>query len=398
MAAPQSQPRKRAKRGPAQARARTKGRPPPRGGNGHFGSYIRALREKKNIGQRELARTLGISASYLNDIEKNNRVAPRPEITRAMAEVLEADLEKLFDLAGQSRNTIPADVDEIIANTPETVPLLRAIATYGLDGSQVIEMKETMMVSNTKVIILAAGMGLRLNPLTDDRPKCMLEFGGRTLLERQLDAYRACGIQNVSLVRGYQKEKINYDGLRYYENPDYEDNNVLNSLFYAEKELNDHVIVSYSDILFESAVVSRLLDSDHDISIVVDIDWKPYYVDRKDHPPEEAENVIFDANNYVVEIGKILTEKHDVHGEFIGMMKFTPRGAEIIKRHFHRAKALFWDKPFQRAEVFQKAYLTDMIQEMVALGVPIHCVIIERGWMEIDTVEDYEKALKYFDE
>jgi len=73
-------------------------------------------------------------------------------------------------------------------------------------------------------------------------------------------------------------------------------------------------------------------------------------------------------------------------------VKFSPRGAEKFKRHFHLAKQLFWDRPFQRAETFQKAYITDMIQEMVDLGVPIHCVIIERGWKEIDTVEDYEKA------
>ena len=53
---------------------------------------------------------------------------------------------------------------------------------------------------------------------------------------------------------------------------------------------------------------------------------------------------------------------------------------------------------FQRAEVFEKAYLTDMVQELVDLGVPVHTIIIERGWKEIDTVEDYEKALKEFEE
>ena len=145
-------------------------------------------------------------------------------------------------------------------------------------------------------------------------------------------------------------------------------------------------------------MVKRLLESEADISIVVDIDWRGYYVGRKDHPIEEAENVIFDANNEVVNIGKILTDKNDVYGEFIGMMKFSPRGAECFKRHFHRAKELYWDRPFQRAETFQQAYITDMIQDMVDLGVPIHCVIIERGWKEIDTVEDYEKALKEFQE
>ena len=77
------------------------------------------------------------------------------------------------------------------------------------------------------------------------------------------------------------------------------------------------------------------------------------------------------------------------------MMKLSPRGAEIFKKHFHNAKNLYWGKPFQRSHIFEKAYLTNMIQEMVDLGVSVHCTIIERGWREIDTVEDYENALRY---
>ena len=129
----------------------------------------------------------------------------------------------------------------------------------------------------------------------------------------------------------------------------------------------------------------------------MDIDWRGYYADRKDHPIDEAEKVIFDANNKVIKIGKVVTSKDEVYGEFIGMMKLSPRGAEIIKLHFNRTKTIFWDRPFQRAETFQKAYITDLIQDMVDLGMPIHCVIIERGWKEIDTVEDYEKALIEFE-
>lgn len=253
-----------------------------------------------------------------------------------------------------------------------------------------------MTSSNVKAIVIAAGLGSRLKGYTEDLPKCMLKFGEKTLLERQVDAYRECGIKNISVIRGYKKEKINYPNLRYYDNPEFENNNILNSLFYAEEELKGNVVVAYSDIIFDAAVVRRLLEAQSDISIVVDIDWRGYYVDRKDHPIEEAENVIFSTDNEVIKIGKILTEKDDVHGEFIGMMKFTPRGADIFKRHFHRAKQLFWDKPYQRAKVFQKAYITDIIQDMADLGVPIHCVIIERGWQEIDTVEDYEKAVQEF--
>ncbi len=247
-----------------------------------------------------------------------------------------------------------------------------------------------------KSIIIAAGMGNRLKPYTNDMPKCMLKFGGKTILERQLDVYKACNIKNIAIIKGYKQEKIKYSGIKYYINDNYQNNNILNSLFYAEEEIEGDVIISYSDILFENQVVERLLGSKKDISIVVDIDWRGYYVDRNDHPIEEAENVIFDAENNVIEIGKILTTKRDVHGEFIGMIKLTPRGSEIFKRHYKRCKKLYQGKPFQRAKSFEKAYLTDIIQEMVDLGVPIHCVIIERGWKEIDTVEDFKKALKEF--
>ena len=314
-----------------------------------------------------------------------------------MAKILDFDLERAYDLAGQLRNSLPTDIIEIIKENSETIPWLKAISTFGLTERQIRKIKDTMVADQTKVIIIAAGTGSRLQPRTEETPKCMLEFAGKTLLQRQLDAYRDCQLSNIALVRGYQKEKINYDGIVYYDNPDYENNNVLSSLFYAEPEIQGHVIVSYSDILFESHIVERLLQSEADISIVVDIDWQGYYVDRKGHPIEEAENVILGANNHVLEIGKILTGRNDVHGEFIGMMKFSPRGAEIFKKHFWRAKELFAGKPFQRAKLFEKAYLTDMIQEMTDLGTPIHCVIIERGWKEIDTIEDYEKAIANFE-
>ena len=362
-----------------------------------FGNYIRNLRLKKQIGQRELARKIGVSASYLNDIEQNKRPSPRVEVLEALTDVLEADIPTINDLAGLSKNDLPPDIFEFIRGSNELVSLLRLIKAYNLTDQEIMEFENFMNTSKAKAIIIAAGLGSRLKSYTDNLPKCMLKFGDKTLLERQIEAYRNCGINNISIIRGYKKEKINYEDLRYYENPDFENNNILNSLFYAEEELNGNVIVAYSDILFEASVVRRLLESQADISIVVDIDWRGYYDGRKEHPIEEAENVIFNANNEVLKIGKILTEKDDVHGEFIGMLKFTPRGAEIFKKHFHRAKEIYWDKPYQRAAIFQKAYITDIIQDMADLGVPVHCVIIERGWKEIDTVEDYQNALKEFE-
>ena len=71
-------------------------------------------------------------------------------------------------------------------------------------------------------------------------------------------------------------------------------------------------------------------------------------------------------------------------------------GAEVFKRHFHQAKKEYWGRPFQGSATFEKACLTDLFQEMTDLGTAVLCVTIERGWKEIDTVEDYEKAVKAF--
>ena len=363
-----------------------------------FGTYIRSLRLYRGFGLRELARQLGISAPYLSDLEKDKRGAPPVDLVRVIVKILDADSENIYDLAGKSRNTIASDIEDLLIAKPEIVSLLRSANFFNLSKQQILEIKETMTSLNTSVIIIAAGLGSRLKKYTDNLPKCMLDFAGKTLLQRQIEAFKINGLNKISVIRGFKKEKINYPDLTYFENKEYKNNNILNSLMYAEEALNGHVIVSYSDILFEKEVVKRLMESEHDISIVVDIDWRGYYINRKDHPINEAENVIFDANNNVVEIGKIHTGKHDVHGEFIGMLKLSPRGSEIFKKHFHRAKDLYWNKPFQRAKIFQKAYITDMIQDMTDLGVPIHCVIIERGWKEIDTEEDYINALKSFEE
>ena len=363
-----------------------------------FGEYIKKMREIRRIGLREMARLVEISPPYLSDIEKNKREAPSKEVIIKINSILETNLEHLFDLAGLNPKKIPPDLPEIIKEYPALPKLIRAVKNKSMSNDQVLKIAKELEGNRMKAIIIAAGMGTRMQHLTQDIPKCMIKFGGRTIIERQFEALTSYGITDISLIKGYKKETINYPGIKYYINDNYENNNILNSLFYAEEEMDDEVIISYSDILYEKEVVERLLESRKDISIVVDIEWREYYKDRKDHPIEEAENVIFDAENKVVEIGKIFTKKHDVHGEFIGMMKLTKRGTDIFKKNFHRVKELFWGKPFIKAATFEKAYLTDMLQDLVLLGVDVHCVIIKRGWKEIDTVEDYKNALKAFEE
>ena len=362
----------------------------------NFGQYIRRLRIEQKIGQRDLAKKIGIAPSYLNDIEKSKRAAPKQDVIKKIAIILMTNVNDLNDLAGISKNEIAPDINEYIKNNQNIISLLRSIKNNHLSNDQISDINNLINKDKTKALIVAAGLGSRLKNHTEKKPKCMLDFGGKTLLQRQLDSYKENGIKDISLIRGYRKEKIKYKGIKFFENSDYKNNNILNSIFYAEKIINGNIIISYSDILFEPLVVKRALESNHDISVVVDIDWRGYYVGRKDHPISEAENVIFNSNNEVEKIGKINTGKDDVHGEFIGMIKLSNRGTEIFKQHFNRLKNIYWNKPFQRSKIFQKAYLTDFIQELVDIGVKVHCVIIESGWKEIDTVEDYQKALVGF--
>ena len=361
-----------------------------------FGSLIRSTRIKKGIGQRELASKIGLSASYLNDIEKEKRTAPKIDIIKKISSVLVIDFNYLSDLAGISKKTIAPDINDFIIKNPKIISLIRVMQENNFKNEQIKTIENLINKKKTKALIIAAGLGSRLKKHTKELPKCMLDFGGKTLLQRQLDSYKKNGIKDISLIKGYKKEKINYKGIKYFENTDYQNNNILNSIFYAEEVIHGNIIISYSDILFDPSVVERIMKSNHDISVVVDIDWRGYYVGRKDHPISEAENVIFNSNNEVEKIGKINTGNEEVHGEFIGMIKLSNRGTEIFKEHFHRLRKLYWNKPFQRAKIFQKAYLTDFIQELVDIGIKVHCVIIESGWKEIDTVEDYKKALVGF--
>lgn len=241
-----------------------------------------------------------------------------------------------------------------------------------------------------KAIIIAAGMSSRLMELTDDKPKCMLEIGGKTILQRQIETFHQCGIEDIVVIRGYKKEVINYTGVKYAYNQNYRRNNILESMMYAESEMDDEFIVTYSDILYEKEIVEKLLESKEDISLVVDTDWISHYKDRSQHPIEEAEKVEVKKNR-VTKISKVLNP-NEAYGEFIGLAKFSKKGAEILKKNYHRVKKKLGDKLFHSAPSVEKAYLTDMLQELIDKGYKISNVDIKDKWMELDTIEDFQKA------
>ena len=244
-----------------------------------------------------------------------------------------------------------------------------------------------------KAIILAAGEGSRLGDICKGKPKCLISIEENSLLEIQINTLHACGIEDITVVRGYEADKIDVPGLNYYDNTGYAETNMLASLFCAREQLNNDVLVLYSDILYEEQVVRRLIESTHDIALGVMVNWKESISQRDEVALGELEMVYFDSENRLCQIGKRSNEEFETQGQFVGMMKCSGRGAEILKKNYDRLGKHYSGKAFGQADVFEKASLADLLQDMTDLGVLLHSVILERGWIEIDTPEDYQRAI-----
>jgi len=246
-----------------------------------------------------------------------------------------------------------------------------------------------------KAIIVAAGPGSRLMPITNEKPKCLLDVGGKTILERALGALGENGVEDIVVVKGYKSHLIDYPDVTYCHNPEFRKNNILRSLFYAEDEMNDDFIFSYSDILYSREIVARLIGSEADVALIVDVNWIRTYEGRDQHPISEAELVKVE-NGRVVKIGKEVVKPEEAYGEFIGLAKFTKSGAETMRAAYRRVSEDHCASPFQNAASLDKAYMTDMLQELVDDGLLVQSVDIEGGWMEIDTPQDLERARGMF--
>ncbi|MGZ3407989.1 MAG: phosphocholine cytidylyltransferase family protein [Polyangia bacterium] len=242
-----------------------------------------------------------------------------------------------------------------------------------------------------KAIIVAAGMGRRLAPYTDDRPKTLVEINGRSILERQVDAYRAAGVGEINIVRGYMKEKIAVAGARTFDNDEFRSNNILVSLFYAESAMEGGFLFSYSDIVFRPEVVRTVIETEGDYALVIDRRWHEAYVGRMNHPVEEGEVARVDEGRVTL-VGKKTMPPEEATGEFIGLARFSAHAAKKMRERFAERRAELAGLPYGRAPRFEVAYLTDLLNDLIESGEVMRPAFIDGGWREIDTVEDLERA------
>src|SRR5262245_26481168 len=289
------------------------------------------------------------------------------------------------------------------ALAPHIVPLEEIYRLVGVDDFKRIETEFLPRgASDVRAVMSAAGSGKSLLPLTEDRPTCMLDIKGRTLLDRQLETLRACGIQHISVVRGYRKEAVTAAGVTFYDNDTFEETGELHSLFCAEPELHGRVLFLYADILFERALLERLLRADGDVVVAVDRAWvdqrdrllplsKPVDLVLTSDPPQPGRRSLGeDAQDHLVQIGQRLSPE-TATGEFIGLALFSPRGVDLARHSYQRALTAP-AAPFHEADSVRTGAFTDLLQSLVTAGHPVSCVSTWKGWLEIDTFEDYQRA------
>ena len=187
-----------------------------------------------------------------------------------------------------------------------------------------------------KAIILAAGQGSRLGHLTAGRPKCLIEFNGRSLLDRQLDTLAANGVEEAVVVTGFHDELVNAaiarraggPTVRTVYNPFYKVADNLGSLFVARDELDGDCLVWNGDTLVSDALMARVLGNDRDGICVT--------IDRKDGYDADDMKVVVDGQGQLHAIGKRLP-MNQVNAESIGLLAFRGEGAARFRTAIEKA-------------------------------------------------------------
>ena len=263
---------------------------------------------------------------------------------------------------------------------------------------------------SVKGLIIAAGRGTRLENLTRNMPKPLLNVAGLTILQRMINSMTDCGISEIGLVRGYLAGKFDLPSLRYFENPNFEKNNILHSLMCAKDFLiksadeGEPLIVTYSDIVVDKSWIEYGMRMKKDIALLCDSNWELGYIGRDKHPKTEAELVVFDDNNNLQKIGKIYDSLNDEIklgkinvAEFIGISYLSPDGIlKLLSTFDGLAKMLRPTDTFGKSAEFQTAYLSDLFQFMVDTGDQISVATATSPWFEIDTAQDLKRADDYF--
>lgn len=234
-----------------------------------------------------------------------------------------------------------------------------------------------------KALILAAGFGSRLAPITDNIPKSLVEVNGKSILFKQIDNLHENGINDITIISGYKADVLEssvkeaYPDIKVIRSVDYATTNNMYSAYLAKDAMKDQdFLMMNADVFYDSSVLTELLAFDYPNAIVTDIGT--YY--------EESMKVI-EENGRITKISKQISEEEAL-GASIDVYKFS---AEAGAAFFRKCAEYIEDK--KELKMWSEVALNDILSEVNFRA----CPLVGR-WVEIDNHEDLAKATELFQE
>lgn len=236
-----------------------------------------------------------------------------------------------------------------------------------------------------KAIILAAGRGSRMGKSTDEKPKCMAKLFGKSLLEIELESIRKAGINNIAIVRGYKPELIKEEHVTYFDNENWSSTNMVKSLCCASQWLHeDECIVSYSDIIYGEEAINSISRQSGDIVVIYNVNWLDLWSKRFENPLDDLETFKVNQQSRIIEIGNKANTLDEIEGQYMGVLKFTPKGWKLIEDYLNNL-------PKEQSD---KMDMTTLLSGIIKKGIEVYGVPYSGLWLEADNENDllvYEK-------
>ncbi len=232
-----------------------------------------------------------------------------------------------------------------------------------------------------KALILAAGIGSRLSPLTDNCPKSLIEVNGKAILVKQIENLYENNVKDITIISGFKAEyleekiKTQYPDVNIICSKDYLITNNMYSAYLAKNVLlGDAFLMMNADVFFDASVIHTLLNFNAEDAIVTDIGT--YF--------EESMKVV-ERNGRLVKISKAIPE-NEALGVSIDVYKFSKNGA---RKFFEKCTQYIEEK--KEMKLWSEVALNDILSEVVFKACPLN-----GRWLEIDNHEDLENARKLF--
>jgi len=276
-------------------------------------------------------------------------------------------------------------VEDQIASVKEIFRLQGADELAEAERRYVLETRR-----DTRAIVLAASRGEGLDDLTENRPKVMLPVNGKPLLKRLVERCRKQQIDSVVVVAGYKAEQIDVGGIDIVHNPRHASTGELASLQCARHLFRDDLVVMYGDLIFRSYVLRGLMESDRELTVVVD---SQYANGTSSGKPDYAFCSVGDDRSLWgqdVLLERICDRREDqgkvAHGRWIGMVRTRARGREWLESALDT---------LAEAPNFDSLGMGDLLNCIVARGHPVRVIYIHGHWLDVNSIRDLEQAGRF---